>query len=318
MRKEILQELHVAHQGRERAMARARQCVYWPMMENDIKNTITSCKECELYKPSQQSEPLMQDTIGTRPGEAIAMDLFYQGGKDYLVITDKYTGWLDVYDMNRSTDTERVLNSLLKWSSIMGVPIRLTSDNGPQFKSLEFANFCKKWMIKHDPSSPYHPISNGHAEAAVKTAKSLIKKICPGRLIERSPEFLHALLEYRNTPRKDGVSPAERLFGRLIRGKLLPLHPVASNENCHKKITKADEKRLTLREKAKSYYDRNKKPLKPFEIGEMVRVQHPQSKEWGMCAEIMGMRERGRSYLLKPENGERLFVRNRKYIKKSF
>ncbi|QQP40681.1 Uncharacterized protein FKW44_014813 [Caligus rogercresseyi] len=33
MRKFVLDDLHVAHQGKERTLKRARQCVYWPIWQ---------------------------------------------------------------------------------------------------------------------------------------------------------------------------------------------------------------------------------------------------------------------------------------------
>ncbi len=105
----------------------------------------------------------MQDELPTRPGEAIAADLFACEGKEYLAITDKYSGWLDVHDFCGGINTSAVEKAFMKWFLTMGVPNRLTTDNGPQFKSDEFHKFCEEWGIELDPSSPYHHIANGYA-----------------------------------------------------------------------------------------------------------------------------------------------------------
>ena len=52
----------------------------------------------------------------------------------------------------------------------------------------------------HMPSSPYHPQSNGHAEASVKAMKALIMKTTTNGDID-SEAFLTGLLEWRNTPK---------------------------------------------------------------------------------------------------------------------
>ena len=58
--------------------------------------------------------------------------------------------------------------------------------------------------------SPHYPQSNGRAEKAVQTAKSLIKKA-----IHDGKDPHLALLEYLNTPTLDALgSPAQRLMGR--------------------------------------------------------------------------------------------------------
>ena len=63
-------------------------------------------RECHS---SQTPEPLIQGEIPKRPGEARATNLFAHEGKEYLAITDKYSGWLDVNHkrmFNRKMETE--------------------------------------------------------------------------------------------------------------------------------------------------------------------------------------------------------------------
>ncbi len=62
-------------------------------------------------------------------------------------------------------------------------PKQVSSDNGPQFKSEKFKEYCKSWGIEHDPSSPYQHEAYGYAEAAVKSMKNLVKKICPSKTV---------------------------------------------------------------------------------------------------------------------------------------
>lgn len=100
---------------------------------------------------------MLQDAVPSRPGEAIATDLCEYDGRNYLIVTDKYSGWPEVYDMGGSgVNTGDTTKALVQWFKSMSVPLRLTSDNGPQFKSEEFNDFCHKWGVRHDPSSPHH------------------------------------------------------------------------------------------------------------------------------------------------------------------
>ena len=96
-----------------------------------------------------------------------------------------------------------------------GIPEIVMSDNGPQFSAATFSKFADEWGFTHLTSSPYYPRSNGEAERAVKTAKSLFVK---------SEDLYLALLSYRTTPLQNGHTPAESLMGRKLRSTL-PLSP---------------------------------------------------------------------------------------------
>ncbi|QQP51098.1 Transposon Tf2-6 polyprotein, partial [Caligus rogercresseyi] len=271
LRRQVLDELHAAHQGRERMLQLARQSVHWPRIHEDLSNL----------------------------------------RREYLVITDKYSGWPEVYDCGKSgVNTKDVEKAIARWMAALGVPVRLTTDGGPQFKGEAFKEFCRRWGILHDPSSPYHHIANGYAEAAVKSMKSLVKKVSPD---VRSSKFFKALLTYRNTPRSDGLSPAERLYGRPARTSL-PAHPVVYNRTDRDRVIKADRKAVSFRAKAKAAYDVGSKELSELKVGDIVRVQHGLTKKWNLIAEVLEIRPRGRSYLVKTESG-RLYWRNRRYLK---
>jgi transposase InsO family protein len=100
--------------------------------------------------------------------------------------------------------------------------VKIRSDGGPQFKSSELASFMKKWGVEHTLSTPHYPQSNGLAEAAVKAMKALVEKTSINGRIDNE-NFNAGLLEWRNTPRSSGLSPAEALFGRPLRS-ILPAH----------------------------------------------------------------------------------------------
>ena len=56
-----------------------------------------------------------------------------------------------------------------------GIPEVLHSDIGPQYASVQFANFCTSWGISHKTSSPHYLQSNRFAKACVKFAKHALQ-----------------------------------------------------------------------------------------------------------------------------------------------
>ena len=47
-----------------------------------------------------------------------------------------------------------------------GVPHRILLDNGTQFISKKFENFCERYASKHYRTSVYHPMTNSQVEHA--------------------------------------------------------------------------------------------------------------------------------------------------------
>ena len=121
----------------------------------------------------------------------ISLDLFYAKGSDYLIMADRYWGWPCVAKLTK-TNTNSIINILLKWYSDFGFPLNIRTDGGPQFRT-EFTNFCRQNSGNHQLASAHNPQSNGHAESMVKQVKHMILKS------EDSLQKL--LLHYRNTPR---------------------------------------------------------------------------------------------------------------------
>lgn len=117
--------------------------------------------------------------------------------------------------------------------------------HGPQFKSAEFQRFANSWGFRHITSSPHFPQSNGEAERAVQTGKSLLRK---------SSNISQALLSYRTTPGQEVYSPAELLMGRKLRSTL-PVHPMQLKPRW--KYTKSHRKRRSkLKFQEAMYYNK--------------------------------------------------------------
>ena len=138
-------------------------------------------------------------------------------GKTYLIVTDYYSGYPEV--MQLQTITSRAIVTAIKTIfARFGIPEVLISDNGPQYDCKEFKEFSKEWDFHHVISSPYYPKSNGLAENSVKTVKRMIKKCGDSK-----QDVYKAILAYRSSPLKSGQSPVQLLMNRRIRSSL-PIH----------------------------------------------------------------------------------------------
>ena len=131
-------------------------------------------------------------------------------GKMYLVVVDAFSKWPEIIEM-----------ALQRIFAQFGLPETIVSENGTQFTSTVFQEYCAENAIKHVRSPPFHPQSNGQAERFVDTFKrALIKLRNDGTYKESLQTFLFS---YRTTPcasSPNGLSPAENFLGRQLRSVL--------------------------------------------------------------------------------------------------
>ena len=313
-RQDVTTKLHVSHQGIERTKRRARQSVYWPGMNSDIQNTVQACSKCQEYLPSQTKEPMRHDPAPSRPFEEVSADLFTYARKHYLVYVDRLSGWIKITEFRQDPTSHQIICAMRKYFVDTGIPVRLRTDGGPQFSSRKFRQFLTRWGVLSVLSSPHYPQSNGHAEAAVKAMKTLVAKTTENGSID-SEEFCEGLLEWLNTPKAHGLSPAEILYGTPIRS-MIPAKIKCYSDAWKEKIKKLDQAVATLKKNEKEYYDKSTKSLKPLHIGQEVLIQNHVTKRWDRQGLIVGI-GRNRDYHIKLPSG-RVYWRNRRFLKPIF
>ena len=313
-RRDILKKLHASHQGAERTKRRARQILYWPCMNSDITNMVSSCEKCHSYLPSQQKEPLKIEPLPSRVFQEVSIDFFACSGINFLLQTDRLSGWpITIYQFGKGeTTAKNVIIACRRCFADVGVPTILRSDCGPQFTSSEFFDFLSRWGVTHKKSTPYYPQSNGLVEAAVKSIKKLILTSTENGNLD-TENFQRALLEWRNTPREGGLSPAQIVFGHPLRS-FIPAHHSSFDKKFQTSRSQFDRNRSQIRNKAKKNYDLSSKPLPKLEIEDHVWIQNPLTKKWdtkGIVTKI----GRNRDYLIETPSGK-MYWRNRRFIRK--
>ena len=312
MRRDVLRQLHASHQGVERTRRRARLCVYWPGIDRDVKNIVSACHVCRALQPSQPREPMWQeDPAPSRVFESVSADYFHVAGRTFLVCADRLSGWPYVAVCHRTASADQLTRELRHLFSLMGVPAVLRSDGGPQFASSTTRRFLEKWEVRHQMSSPGHPQSNGHAEAAVKSVKKLVIAASQEGVFDEE-QLDRGLLEIRNTPRADGRSPAQVLFGHPVRTPL-PVHHRAFAPQWQRMANDCDARADELHQDARQRHDRDTHPLSRLNIGRRVDVQDLVTRRWDRTGVVVAIGAR-RSYSVKMPSG-RLYWRNRRFLR---
>jgi transposase InsO family protein len=78
-------------------------------------------------------------------------------------VTDTFTKWMEATSVVNITQ-EAPVKFLKSIIYRFGVPKRVITDNGTQFKGTKFLRCCANFGIHHQPSSAAHPQTNGQVE----------------------------------------------------------------------------------------------------------------------------------------------------------
>ena len=186
---EMLDRLHIGHQGIFKCRERVRQSLWWPGLSRQLDELVKHCSVCRKCT-NRRSEPLITTALPELPWQRVGTDLFEFKGRSYLLIVDYYPRFIEVVLLNRTTAEEVILRTKGMFARFR-IPEVVVSDNSPQYSSEAYAAFARQYQFEHVTSSPRYPQSNGEAERAVQTVKNLMKK---------DGDTYLALLSYRSTP----------------------------------------------------------------------------------------------------------------------
>jgi ribonuclease HI len=224
---QILREVHSgtcgSHAGPRALAAKViRQGFYWPAMICAVNRVTRSCEACQKFSPRSGSPSQLTKLIAhTWPLQRWGLDIVRplptaQGKLKFTFVAVEYfTKWIEVRAV--STITSKTAQKFF-WQNIVcrfGVPSELTIDNGKQFDSQDFKDFCFSIGTKLAFASVYHPQSNGvveHANGKIFTAiKKMLLDDKKGKWADLLPEAVWAL----NTTecRATGFTPFCLLYG---------------------------------------------------------------------------------------------------------
>lgn len=261
------------------------------------------CNFCQTNRPTQRKEPLKTTTLPAGLWIRIAADLCELNNKQYLIVTDYYSKYIEIAYLPKITSTV-VIGKLKNMFSHWGDPEELVTDNGTQFKSAEFKEFARNSDFKQIFNSPHYSQGNGEAEAGVKIAKSIL----------RQSDVFSALRAYRSTPTvATGFSPSQLMIGRNIRtnlpslqGNLRPKWPKRET------VKKRDD---NTKQTYRNNFDRRNtvRILRDLGKGENVRIKLDNEKTWSKQGIVKETDPESRSYVVETPGGT--YRRTRRHLK---
>ena len=143
--------------------------------------------------------------------------------------------------------------------------------------------------------------------------KKLIRASWTGRTLDED-KLCKALLQYRNAPfRKDGASPAQKLFGHPVQDSL-PAHQRSFSPEWQRKTAETEKQLANTLEDSTKYYNTHSHPLPDIHIASNVAIQNPQTKLWDIYGTVTEIGPH-RRYYIKTHSGC-VLVRNRRFLRR--
>ncbi|CAG2220737.1 unnamed protein product [Mytilus edulis] len=176
--------------------------------------------------PQPAIRPAMGHLIANRPLQILAIDFTVlepaHGKENVLVMTDIFTKFTRaVPTKDQKADT--VANVLLtEWFCVYGVPERLHSDQGRNFKSDVICQLCKLYQISRSRTTPYHPEGNAQCERFNRTLHNLLKSLSPDKKKhwpKYLPELVFSYNVSQNSSDSDSSDDIPRRTTRATAGK---------------------------------------------------------------------------------------------------
>lgn len=268
LRGRYLELSHEGHPGETLMKKRLRSKCWWPQLDKDVANFVKKCESCWLVSAPNKPESMSRRELPMSPWTDIAID--YLGplptGEFLLVVIDYFSRYMEVKPMSTIT-AEATINKLDEIFIRLGFPRTITLDNGRQFVSSKFHEYCQIHAIHLNHVAPYWPQSNGLVE---RQNRSLLKRLRIGHA-ERGnwkPELRDYLLMYNSTPHTTtNKTPTEMMFGWTIRSKLPQLMDIETAPG-RDDIAERDAQ---LKEKGRDLEDK-KRGAKPchIDVGDTV------------------------------------------------
>ena len=150
--------------GRTLAHRAHTQGYYWPTMRADAANYTKKCDRCQRLAPILKSP--VQDIISISspwPFAQWGIDIVgplrtsLAQKKLLLVSIDYFSKWIEAEAFSSIKDKDV---TQFIWKNIVcrfDIPKSIVSDNGPQFDSRVYRNFCQELKVKNLYSTPRYP-----------------------------------------------------------------------------------------------------------------------------------------------------------------
>ena len=223
---EVLDKIHrliySGHLGRRKTYRLMNQRFYRPFLGKRVEQYIRSCETCQKIKSMGQPKRAELQVINSqRTNQIVATDLAgpfkttVRGNKYVMGINDTYSKVLASQAI-KDKETTTVTNTLLEeWFWTYGIPERILSDRGKEFRSKLMEAICSALDVQRINTTPGHPQCDGQSEKSVQQIKKMIKAHVSEDQENWDLGISQLCFSYNSSVHETtGLTPFEVMFGK--------------------------------------------------------------------------------------------------------
>ena len=225
--RQAVEDAHAGHLKTKKTLDKLRATYFFKRMYTVCHNYVQGCPTCqEKDRGPKYRAPLgdMPEPLGA--WHTVAVDVLgplpqTRAGKKYIiVITDyltKYVLAIATKDQTAETTAAVLMEKFLEY----GLPERLITDNGSNFRSRLVNELCRLLKISHLFTTPYHPQFDGLCERYNRTLAAMLRAFVAENQTDWDKYLPYVMHAYRAAPQESTKeSPFFLMFFRPCRAPL--------------------------------------------------------------------------------------------------
>jgi hypothetical protein len=199
------------HPGISKTIQLVERNYWWPQMRKDIADYVQGCAECQRHKVNNRPTKAPLRPIYPKPEampfETIALDFITklpesQGYDSILTITDHDCTKAAIFipcreEINAEGTAALYIQHVF---AHFGLPRKIISDRDPRFISKFMQEVCRITGIERNPSTAYHPRTDGQSERSNQWVETAIRFISNYHQTNWAPYLPIAQFAHNNWP----------------------------------------------------------------------------------------------------------------------
>ena len=262
----------------------------WPSFNSFIFDFCNTCEICQKFKISTRKKnkhPLVSIKV-SKVWDLICVDIIGP-----LKLTPRNNRFIIIaIDHFSKFVVARAVTSYTGWITIMflkddlinkyGVPLGWLTDQGRNFESEIFINFCKEFSIKKLRTTGYHPQCNGLVERTIRTLKQMICAFVNVKHDDWDLVLSDVVFTYNNNIHSStGYAPNEIIFKKLlpsIQDRALGITPPIVNKDENEMVEEVKQNLGKAQQAQKSQFDKNASTKMVLEVGDFVLLKNSRQR----------------------------------------